>query len=177
MKPALETRATEVTDPSVQRAIEQYRRRFPWADLTALGVHLAVLRAFSAIDDSVSNFLAPFGLSRPRFTILRILFLEGRKLTMTDISKQMNVTTTNITKLVDVLERQGLVTRVASPDDRRVVHAQLTEEGEALAAKVVPDLVRMTNDLWAGFSAEEQKALGQLLTRFRLGVEGEHSQQ
>jgi DNA-binding MarR family transcriptional regulator len=53
---------------------------------------------------------------------------------MVDIQRRMLVSKSNVTQLIDKLEAEGLVEREASPTDRRLVYAVLTERGpEAVA--------------------------------------------
>ncbi|MDG6109143.1 MarR family winged helix-turn-helix transcriptional regulator [Dactylosporangium aurantiacum] len=49
---------------------------------------------------------------------------------MRDLAEWLHCDASNVTGIVDGLERRGLVTRQSSPSDRRVKHLVLTEEGE-----------------------------------------------
>lgn len=76
-----------------------------------------------------------------------IMFLleKGQGLSMTELSQALVADNSAITRLVDRLERAGLVNRTASPDDRRVSVIVLTDKGreETKAAKKV---VRSLNE-------------------------------
>lgn len=63
--------------------------------------------------------------------LLSVLLRNGPT-KMSDISRVLRVTKSNITFLVDKLEEQGLIGRQPDPDDRRVMKIYLTDEGRSL---------------------------------------------
>lgn len=71
----------------------------------------------------------------------------------------------SITRLLDRLEAKGLVRRVRSTEDRRVVNLELTEEGKKIAAQVPEIIVGLANEMLKGFSQEEFEQFMNLLTR------------
>jgi DNA-binding MarR family transcriptional regulator len=106
--------------------------------LTKSGEALAALLLsqrvmFDAVDRRLRTEL---GLSFPLFEALFVLSVapEGR-LRMVDIQRRMLVSKSNVTQLIDKLEGEGLVEREASPIDRRLVYAMLTERGPEAVAR------------------------------------------
>ena len=87
---------------------------------------------------------------------------------MGEIASQMNLGTNNVTQLVDGMERDGLVERLTGPEDKRVVFATLTPQGEELFASVFPRNAQRIEDSWAALNEEEKKTLTQLLVRLRV---------
>ncbi len=77
---------------------------------------------------------------------IRVLFCikngakAGAPMKVSEISKQMHVTSPTITQLLNGLEPNGLVERQIDPEDRRSVGIRLTEKGE-----------RVTEQAWEGF--------------------------
>ncbi|MEM0925668.1 MAG: MarR family transcriptional regulator [Planctomycetota bacterium] len=71
--------------------------------------------------------------STPARTQLLATVAAAGSLKMADISERLGVTPRNVTKLVDALESEGLLERVAHPTDRRVTMITLTAEGVASA--------------------------------------------
>jgi DNA-binding MarR family transcriptional regulator len=71
-----------------------------------------------------------FGLSEGRFQILVRLHHEASgRFTMGELAEMLDITPRTVTGLVDNLERDGLVRRVADPEDRRSVYAEITDQG------------------------------------------------
>lgn len=70
-----------------------------------------------------------------------------------------------MTRLLDRVEAKGLVRRVRSQEDRRVVNLELTEDGAEVAARVPYVLADISNTLLEGFSESEARTLQTLLQR------------
>ena len=60
------------------------------------------------------------------------------RLTMKQLSRSVLLSKSGITRLVDRMERAGVIERSPCPSDRRVVYAKVTEEGRALFKKASP---------------------------------------
>jgi DNA-binding MarR family transcriptional regulator len=69
-------------------------------------------------------------LTMGQFRTLRLL-AHGQA-TSADIAHHLAVTASTVTRLIDGLERKGLVTRLASDGDRRQVRLELTDAGRAV---------------------------------------------
>jgi DNA-binding MarR family transcriptional regulator len=95
----------------------------------------ALLRSHRIVVDAVERRLrAEVGLSFPLFEALFVLKQSAEdRLRMVDVTRSMCVSKSNVTQLIDRLERLGLVARDASPTDRRLVYAKLTERGRQAA--------------------------------------------
>jgi DNA-binding MarR family transcriptional regulator len=78
-----------------------------------------------------------YGLTAPQSLVLRLLIKKGA-LSSADLSRQMYVTPSNITGIIDRLEKKGLVERIRQQGDRRVALITLTQSGQKLG-KAVPD--------------------------------------
>jgi DNA-binding MarR family transcriptional regulator len=72
------------------------------------------------------------GLTGPQSTLLRTLVKEG-PLSSASLSRRLYVTPSNITGIIDRLEKKGLVERIRKKRDRRIVLINLTESGAELS--------------------------------------------
>ena len=70
-----------------------------------------------------------------------------------------------MTRLLDRLEAKGLIERLRSATDRRVVHLRLTAAGQAAAAGVPHVLAAVNNEFLQGFSEAEWTQLRALIER------------
>ena len=87
-----------------------------------------------------------------------------------DLAEQVLLSASGVTRLLDGLERQGLVERAACSADRRVVYAVLTDAGlERLRAAAETHFAQIDAILDARFDADEMAQLTALLDR--LGVD------
>lgn len=156
-------------DDGLEDIAGHYSAAFPSADIDRFRAHLAVVRTGSRLSQSVSQFLAAnFGINTARYSLLRALyFTQEKRLPQSEVAKAMNVTSPNVTQLIDALEREGLVERVVSETDRRVTLAQLTPEGIAKCSELVPGIARFMQETSAALTRDEMVQLVDLLTKFR----------
>lgn len=61
--------------------------------------------------------------------LLHLADAPERKMRMCDVADSVLLSRSGLTRLIDRLERDGLVERVSCPDDARGAYAKLTEEG------------------------------------------------
>jgi len=85
--------------------------------------------------------------------------------TVAELARWLNTDAGSMTRLLDRLEKKGLCKRVRSTEDRRVVHVELTPDGEAAIKEVPAVLAEVMNAHLAGFSKTEWHALQNYLQR------------
>ncbi len=126
----------------------------------------AIMRTHRALVKSRARGLAKEGLSLPQFEVLRVISAKG-PMSMSALSREMVVTPPNITGLIDRLEKQNQVRRVANANDRRASIVELTDSGthlyDVLAKRQRVFLQNVLNVLTPG----EQETLSTLLSRLR----------
>jgi DNA-binding MarR family transcriptional regulator len=122
--------------------------------------------------------LRKFGHSKAvaHYTALRHLReAEGNQLTQNESCHRLRVASSDITRVVSLLERDGLASRVAdireSGVDRRFRNIALTEQGVQLADRSAPIMLNFARDVSKAFSTEELQSLLTLLGRVRARVE------
>lgn len=70
-----------------------------------------------------------------------------------------------MTRLLDRLERKGILRRVRSPEDRRTMQLGLTASGKALYPKIISAIIDVNNRLLRGFSRSELRQFESYLKR------------
>lgn len=114
-------------------AIAEARRHWTEQSLPeplAMAAATSVMRAQQIVSTAVDRALRPHELTFARYEVLRLLsFSSAGALPITKVGERLMVHPTGITKLVDKLEQQGLVRRLANPDDRRGKLAEITPAG------------------------------------------------
>ncbi len=96
---------------------------------------------------------------------------DGRVSTAGDLAHNICHDAGSLTRMIDQLEKRGLVTRHRSDTDRRVVTLSLTGRGRTLVEQLAPKVMDFWNGMLAGFSHAEVDALINLLTRLVLSAE------
>jgi DNA-binding MarR family transcriptional regulator len=97
----------------------------------------SIRQLYRTIQLDSSKMSRKYGLTAPQSSVLRMLSKYG-PLASTELSRMLYMTPSNITGIIDRMEKKGLVTRIRQPGDRRVVLLQLTEKGAGLS-KTLPD--------------------------------------
>jgi len=100
-------------------------------------------------------------LTFSQFAVLEALYHLG-SMTQGEVSSKILKSTSNITTVIDNLERDGLVCRERDTEDRRVIHIHLTEAGTSKLEAVLPGHVSALVEEFSILSASEQKTLGAL---------------
>jgi DNA-binding MarR family transcriptional regulator len=126
--------------------------------------HLA--RSFQAIGSRIGRFLEEEGITGAQFGVLRCLGDSGPGgMMLTALSERLLVSCGNTTGVVDRLEYRGYLRRERSAEDRRVIMARLTPQGEALHRALVPRYRAFVNELLAPVPEEDQRLLAELCER------------
>lgn len=108
--------------------------------------------------------MAPLGITHQQGAILMMLW-NGQCQTAADLSREMYIDSASMTRTLDRLQKRGLVERLPSEQDRRVVKLSLTAAGSALAATLPANYVEVLNRYFARFSKEETETFKQLLRK------------
>ncbi len=100
-------------------------------------------------------------LTYSQFAVLETLYHLGH-MTQGEISQKILKSVSNMTTVIDNLERDGLVRRERDSKDRRVIHVHLTEAGLSKLEAVFPRHVAALVEEFGVLSAKEQEMLGEL---------------
>jgi DNA-binding MarR family transcriptional regulator len=114
---------------------------------TGANFTMSILHAAHAIEDRMEKALDSVGLSMAKQSALTKLQEAGSPLTLSELAERLSCVRSNITQLVDRLEADGLVRRVADPDDRRSVRAELTDLGVEKQAAGAAELSRIQAEI------------------------------
>lgn len=140
------------------------------ADDPAIGTYGRLVEVARRLEHAFSRSIeAATGLPDAQFELLlRLGRSPGDELKMSDLARQLGVTSGGATRLVDRVVAAGLVERRACPEDRRVLHVRLTTAGRELLAVAIEvhrrDLARELTDRLDG---DERAQLEELLDRLR----------
>ena len=132
---------------------------------------LRFLRAHAALTRELGARLeADHGLTMSDFDVLIQLYhAPEHAMRRVDIARQVLLTPSGITRLLDGLERSGLVAKKSCPSDARVSYAVLTDEGlrrvEAARQSHHADIDELFG---AALALEEREQLAELLSRLPL---------
>jgi DNA-binding MarR family transcriptional regulator len=134
------------------------------------------MRAWRNFSESVGTLtaalesdLVQFGLTMGDYEVLvRLSESEDQRLRMCDLATALQLSPSGLTRRLDGLVKTGLVERIASPSDRRVMFAALTPAGDAKLVEAAPDHVAsVRNRFFKGLSRDQVRALGDIFESVR----------
>ncbi len=121
-------------------------------------------RTLHAMAAEAEHRCEPSGLTSAQWVPLLMLHM-GRASMVAELARECQLDAGGMTRLLDRLETKGLVRRVRSCADRRVVNIELTDEGREAARTIPAVLCSVQNEAMRGFTADEWQTLRQLLDR------------
>jgi MarR family 2-MHQ and catechol resistance regulon transcriptional repressor len=141
-------------------------------EVRALDAFIKLVRGTNSL---LGELLPPlqrdFGLTESQLGVLEALHHLG-PLTQGQLCQKILKSGSNVTTVVDNLERDGLVRRVRDTDDRRVQVVHLTEKGRELIQRAFPAHAGRITALMGTLSSEEQVELGRLCGKLGRSVPG-----
>jgi len=126
-------------------------------------------RLAQTVTRELDRRMADLGLTDAQWKPLLMLH-QGECSTAADLSRMACHDTGAVTRLLDRLEAKGLIRRLRSAEDRRVVNLELTEAGEKIAAEVPKIIIGLANQVLVGFSPDEFAQFKDLLGRALLNA-------
>jgi DNA-binding MarR family transcriptional regulator len=135
------------------------------AEESACGLARALLHAAHAVEGQLEASLEGAGMSLAKLSVLRHLVRAGEPLPLSQLAERSSCVRSNMTQLIDRLEADGLVRRVADPNDRRSVRAMLTRAGQRRHDQAVQLLEAREAAVMGALEPEERTVLARLLSR------------
>ncbi|HET6172735.1 MAG TPA: MarR family winged helix-turn-helix transcriptional regulator [Gaiellales bacterium] len=134
---------------------------------TPIGLKLATTS--KTVGAAFNAALAAEGGSVPVWLILSSL-KHTLWSTQLDLARSLGIEGPTLTRHLDNLERNGLVSRQRSETDRRAFRVELTEAGEAAHDRMLGAVIAFNRHLQAGLSRDDLQRLDELLTQLARNV-------
>ena len=120
---------------------------------------MELLRTADTIWNASRVFFERWDLSPSQFNVLNLLRFNPAGLSQTDLSRQLIMHRSNLTGLVDRLEKRGLVARREVAADRRAYSVVLTAAGTRLLRDILPRYYAAAARVWERLPARRAAAL------------------
>jgi MarR family 2-MHQ and catechol resistance regulon transcriptional repressor len=118
------------------------------------------------LEKSHTRRISHLNLTNPQFNVLAALHTEG-SMPLRNISKRLNVTGANITCVMDNLEKRNLAERIPSKRDRRIINAEMTEEGKRAFQEITPLYLESIDKETSKLTSSEKIQLMSLLLKLK----------
>ncbi|MBA2963582.1 MULTISPECIES: MarR family winged helix-turn-helix transcriptional regulator [Ramlibacter] len=121
-------------------------------------------RLITVFASEVQQELDPRGLTNAQWVPMYKLHL-GHGSTAAELARECQLDAGAMTRTLDRLEAKGLLRRVRSSQDRRVVNLELTDQGREASGHIPQALCKVLNAHLRGFSHDEVELLRSMLQR------------
>ena len=128
-----------------------------------LGIHLG--RAARLMRTKLDERLAPLGLTQAKWLILLYLFRNGGTMPQKELTETIGVEGPTVVRVLDGLERLGLIARQDRKDDRRTKDVCLTENAAPLLGDIRAITEGFRQEIWEGVDDADIAVCRRVLTR------------
>lgn len=129
---------------------------------------MMLYRVLDGIMPHYRALFSEFGLTEQQWRVLRTLW-EDDRLSSIELARRTLLPAASLVGVLDRLEGKGLIVRLRSVEDRRVVYAKPTPEGRALEREIAPRLQAIHKAVSACVTPEQWQTLSSLLKHFENG--------
>lgn len=127
-------------------------------------------RAGVTLGETFSQRIAPWGVTLPMYRVLAILRQTGPK-SLGELSALVSVELSTLSRMIGVMGKSDLVTRIRPPENGRVVSIEITDKGAVLADELMQIAMRFEQTMLAGLNEAEADALKALLRQIGKRIE------
>lgn len=165
--PEADSRESVPGEAGLDSILAQWRRERPDIDAAPMAVCGAVWRAGDRLRQGVLANLEQYDLDFAGFDVILTLRRQGHgeALSPSALAKDMMLSTSAMTNRLDRLEKRGLIKRMTDPRDRRGLKIILSDEGFALADKIVSTHVATEERMLANLTSAERDQIRALLAK------------
>ena len=154
---------------------EELHQNKPFSSLEE-EVNLSLLHTADALSSRLSALFKGHGISATQYNVLRILRGAGESgLRCNEIGERMITRDSDITRLLDRMEKAGLIARRRDAQDRRAVITELSAKGASLLGQLDAPVAQLNMKLLSHLSREQLETARDLLELMRhppLAMEG-----
>ncbi len=129
------------------------------------GIQIALLirDINNKITNDINREFVSTGFTLPQLNVIKELALKNQ-LMVSELGQRMGLTNSTVSGILDRLEKQNMIERVRSHEDRRVVYVKLTPEGFSQVSRLRDIIDNYFNHLFFGVSEEKLKEIQNGLT-------------
>ncbi|SDR01831.1 MarR family transcriptional regulator, 2-MHQ and catechol-resistance regulon repressor [Virgibacillus subterraneus] len=133
----------------------------------SLNAFVVLMRASKSVEERIKKDIKSYGVSITEFTILEALYHKG-DLTVNQICDAVLINSGSMTYVIDKLQQRGLLERITSEEDRRVIHVRITNQGKKLMDDIFPQHEKVIEKVFEDVSPEELESVIDILKRIGL---------
>lgn len=123
---------------------------------------------YGILYDRMSTYLDKYDLTPAKMNVLMIAKHQGKEkgLSQMDFGHRLMVTASNMTRVLDKLEKQGFIQRTNLVEDKRTKMVTITAKGSSLLDQVWPGYIKKLEELGSHMTKDEQKMMSELVQKW-----------
>lgn len=146
---------------------DEIRQRKPFKSLFEEAA-LNIVRTNAVLNDDFEKMIKPYGITPTQYNVLRILRgADEAGLCRNEVRDRLLTRMPDATRLLDRMEKAGLISRSREQEDRRLVTTRLTRKGRQLVDELDPVVARQHRTRLGHLSEKQLATLNTLLTLAR----------
>jgi DNA-binding MarR family transcriptional regulator len=126
--------------------------------------------AIKAVTKDFNKRLGKYGTTRIQWIALYFLLAADMPMSQKELAALMNVQDPSLARLIDRMERDGLLRRIENPMDKRVKFLELTETGRSKAVDMMPLGEDFSNLLLEDITKEEIENFHRVLDKMQKNI-------
>ncbi len=158
-------------DLPTPRTLSEFAARYSNINPSALKTCAALMRTGSDMLTAFEKILGSYGLSQGRFLTLIVMNRTPDEAVFPSLlADKLGVTRATMTGLLNGLEKNKLVVRLAHPEDHRKTGVRLTAHGRQILADILPAYYRNMARVTANLTEKERQELASHLKKINQGL-------
>ena len=137
------------------------------ADKTPLGTLLSIMMSYEVLERYLEVQLKQHDVSITRFNIMSTLYKNGGEMTPSEIAENVFREKNSVTAVINTMERQGVVRREPSSEDRRSVKVVITDKGWKEVNRLSPIVQELSRDALSCMKREQVETLTGIMRTLR----------
>jgi MarR family transcriptional regulator, 2-MHQ and catechol-resistance regulon repressor len=154
--------------PSPEAA--SFEKEFPGASWLSARAVRELEVAGSLAEALVASVARRHGLSHAALNALAVIEGNGVPMAAGAVGTAMHITSGTMTSVLDTLERNGYIERLADSGDRRRVLVDVTPKAQDVLDRLLPEVVQTATAVMAGFDDKELNGFLETLARIRAAI-------
>jgi MarR family transcriptional repressor of emrRAB len=172
---SVQMNTTDLPFDKLENNLRALAARLPGVPLTEILLCRLMLHIGREMAAMFEQQIRPFGLAEAEFRVLTTLFSQPEGVAHpSDLCARTGQSPANMSRISDALVSRDLITRVLSLHDRRRMVLRITEQGEELVRRLLPEMFVPLRGLFAQFPETEQRELIGQLKRLAVNLSETH---
>ena len=121
-------------------------------------------KASKKIAETFNKRLATLSITYVQWNALYYLG-QTRMINQKELTDMMNIKSSTVVRLIDRMERDGLLKRVKNSEDRRLVYLELTDKGKTLRETLLPEVEKFRCDISRDINKEDLESFNRVLAQ------------